>query len=238
MKVDYFLEKHNIKLSEWALKAYKDGCAHMEKSKDPVGHGAWHVSELLYFLDKFLDENEEVEKKDINFDILMSAIAWHDVWKSRKKQTFNLIIWIYQQYYEGIGSKKIFQKYANKSSLPQEESEEIAYAILNHCLAANKKKKRKTEIEKHLEACILYDIDSLSAWNIRKYKNLTKIFCHKDLTLKRPFFRHIIKYHYRTYSKDRPKDFYLRWTQKEFKLKKEKMLEWADNFLRINKIKV
>ncbi|MBD3238755.1 MAG: hypothetical protein GF332_03915 [Candidatus Moranbacteria bacterium] len=237
MKLNKLLKNHNIQLSKWSHKAYKEGLAQMKKSKDPT-HDAWHVQELVSFLNDFLNEETNNTKQKINFNILIPSIAWHDVWKSRRKQRFNPIAWFYHRYYEGHGSKKIFLNYANINKLPKKESNKIAFAIVKHAypIEGKKKYKQKANPKKHIEACLLYDLDYLDVWNINKYLYLSKRYLNQDLTFKYPIMRFVVKNHYKLYSKDKPQYFLLPWTQKKFETKRKEVLNWAKEVLKANNI--
>ena len=82
----------------------------MKKSKDPQ-HSINHINAIFDDLDKFIQE----EKVNINYSILLPAICWHDVWKSKKEQSSNLLFYIVEQFYDGYGSKLIFNKFPDFS---------------------------------------------------------------------------------------------------------------------------
>ena len=131
MKFEEFLTKYEIKLKPNIKKVCEDGINEMKKSKDPA-HDDVHVFDVLGILDLFLQNSQEIDTEDIDFRILLPSIFWHDVWKSRRCQTKNLLKFQFEQIWDGIGSAKIFKAYSKNIELSKHNIEEILFAIRYH----------------------------------------------------------------------------------------------------------
>lgn len=141
----------------------------MGKSDDPM-HDIHHVSSMLNNLSVWLKSQEGMRIRPyINFDILILSICWHDTWKASKKSP-NLLNIIYYQLYEGIGSSKLFKKYAH--DLDDEVIDKVSYAIRKH--SQFQILPRKT-----LESKILRDLDLIEMWDHERLKrSKEKFFLH------------------------------------------------------------
>lgn len=158
MYIEKFLSNHpDIKLSPKILKLCTEGERLMSQSPDPI-HDHHHIGRILRQLDRFLKSHT----KRPDFEILLPAICWHDVWKG-KRQSLNPVKLFYHQLYEGIGSWRIFQKH--RANLPAGLAAQIGYAIRKH-----------SQFQffplKTFEAKILRDLDDLDIVSAKRLRPL------------------------------------------------------------------
>jgi len=139
----------------------------MSNSKDP-GHGVEHINNLLGETDQFFKSTGN--KFKIDKEILVLAVYWHDVWKSQIKPNWGNYLFL--QLYEGLGSMFMFKTYARSVDLAPETIQSVSYAIRKH--SAIQGLRAKT-----LEAQLLWDVDTLDAWNTQRtcsaFRNLGRI---------------------------------------------------------------
>ena len=172
MNLKDLVKIHNIQLSDDTLKLCGDALNIMRQSKDPL-HDVIHVEDILGLLSKFLKRSNEVATSDINFEILIPSICWHDVWKSYRKQTTNLFKFRLEQFWDGIGSARIFSNHVKNSNFPKFLSDEIYFSVLHH--GGFFSNFIKSNIKNgHLEAEILVDLDSLDFWSMKRVKYAEK----------------------------------------------------------------
>lgn len=161
MYIDNFLHNHpHIKISKNALMLCRVGEQKMALSVDPL-HDDNHIGRLLNNLKYFLKSHQNYHK--INFEILLLAICWHDVWKA-ERHTLNLLKLVYYQAYEGIGSLLIFSKHA-LGLIPNDIIAEVNYAIRKHA-------QFQLFPLSSLESKILKDIDDLDMLNAQRMSYL------------------------------------------------------------------
>jgi|WetSurMetagenome_2_1015567.scaffolds.fasta_scaffold243516_2 hypothetical protein len=131
----------------------------MSNSKDP-DHGVEHINNLLGETDQFFKSTGN--KFKIDKEILVLAVYWHDVWKSRIKPSRGNYLFL--QLYDGLGSMFMFKTYARSVDLAPETIQSVSYAIRKH--SAIQGLRAKT-----LEAQLLWDVDTLDAWNMQRTRN-------------------------------------------------------------------
>jgi hypothetical protein len=150
--VDY-LEKNKIELKLELLTLCDNALIRMSNSPDPL-HDSAHVNNILNDLENFIREDDTVEQKHLNFNVLITAICWHDVWKSTKKQTLNLFNMIFEQLWDGMGSMKLFNDAGKKMGIDLETINKIKFCIKSHTDFYLGKRKS-------IESRILFDLDNL-----------------------------------------------------------------------------
>lgn len=228
MKFEEFLTKYEIKLKPNIKKVCEDGINEMKKSKDPA-HDDVHVFDVLGILDLFLQNSQEIDTEDIDFRILLPSIFWHDVWKSRRCQTKNLLKFQFEQIWDGIGSAKIFKAYSKNIELSKHNIEEILFAIRYHGGFYRKLLKS----DHSLESKILCDMDRLGFWSMerleyiqRKYLDFNGKFCNpKYLPLAIWVLKKLAK---------RRESYFFKWSEDEFNRRKEAMFEKGYEIMRKN----
>lgn len=145
------------------VKAMLDkAVAFMTNTKDP-SHGIHHVNHLLRDIHRFF--NSTGNQFNMDKEILLLAVYWHDVWKAQHKP--NAGNYLFQQLYEGLGSMFMFRKYASLVGLSPGITRPVSYAIRKH--SAFQRLPAKT-----LEAQLLWDVDTLDIWNLQRVQAIFK----------------------------------------------------------------
>ncbi len=187
----------DIRTSSQKIKLMLDKAVEfMTSTKDP-GHGMAHIQNLVHETDRFFQYTGN--RFDINRDVLLLALYWHDVWKSQIQPNWRNFLFL--QLYDGLGSMFMFKSYARSLELAPETIRSVSYAIRKH--SAIQGVRAKT-----LEAQLLWDVDTLDLWNIQRvrttFRNLGRI--HMSA------FDTYIRYMKRTGSR-----LYFEWTRNEVK---------------------
>jgi len=183
--------------------------------KGNVLHSETHIFRLLDNLDQFLEEEKFIDKKEINFDVLLSAICWHDVWRA-KREPYNFLKWLLEMLWEGIGSMLIFRKRAKEVGLSPELIREVGYAIRKHS-------DFQIFPKRTLESRILVDLDILDGWSLEKLEFLKKHYLSEDNIYWAPFrfgkfyFDHVM-------SRTTTKIFSYQWSRSEFNKRRKAYL--------------
>lgn len=163
MNLSEFLYRQNLALESAVFSFCQEGIEMMAESLDPF-HTEKHIFRILDILDSFLRENDQVLKSQIDFEVLLTAICWHDVWKSRRFPAF----WLrgaWQAFWEGLGSRRIFVKEARENGLEKEIVKPVRYAIRKHSTF-------QITSPKTLEAKILKDVDNLEFWSLERLRDV------------------------------------------------------------------
>lgn len=164
MQLEEFISRRKIVLSEEVASLCKKGIDLMGASLDP-NHNEEHLFGIFSDLDRFLDEEPQVKDTDLDFEILLLAICWHDVWRSRRPQTASRIVVILERLWEAKGSVRIFKKMAREVSLSKKLTDPVSYAIGKH--AGWQLLPLDT-----CEARILWDMDHLEEWSLPRLEKL------------------------------------------------------------------
>src|SRR3989344_821469 len=80
ISLEELVNRHALEITPKALNFSKKGYIRMESSRDPT-HSAQHIDRLIFYLNGFLTAHPE-HIKSINFNELLIALTWHDVWKT------------------------------------------------------------------------------------------------------------------------------------------------------------
>ncbi|MBT4351045.1 hypothetical protein HOD20_00820 [archaeon] len=222
MELNEFISKNNIDLDKKFKKLCLEGINIMKKSKDPQ-HSINHINAIFDDLDKFIQE----EKVNINYSILLPAICWHDVWKSKKEQSSNLLFYIVEQFYDGYGSKLIFNKKVLKYKLNNKLQKKIAYSIHKHSLAASPFfKKFELLFPIHYKECkILRDLDTLYSWSPNAIDTFEKAYLYGS----NPKGAYMIGVYWykKVLQKTNENQFYYNWSRNEFNKRKDEIKKRA-----------
>jgi len=181
----------------------------MANTKD-LNHGMDHLNNLIRNANRFFKSTGD--KFNIDHDIFRLALYWHDVWKSQNKPTAGN--YLFQQLYEGLGSMFMFKTYAGLVGLSPSITNAVSYAIRKH--SAVQMRQAKT-----LEAQLLWDIDTLDVWNVKRVQS---IFKNLKLTNISIFDSYIL------YMKNVGFHLNFEWTRNEVKKKKPVFLETMSQF--------
>jgi hypothetical protein len=136
----------------------------MTITKDP-GHGIDHVNNLLRDVNRFFKSMGNTF--DIDKEVLLLALYWHDVWKSQNKPTMSNFL--FHQLYEGLGSMFMFKRYAGVVDLSPGITRRVSYAIRKHSAV-------QIRPASTLEARLLWDVDTLDLWNFQRIQTVFNNF--------------------------------------------------------------
>ncbi|MEK7532413.1 MAG: hypothetical protein AAB579_02315 [Patescibacteria group bacterium] len=232
MKLDELINKHKLNISKEIKDLCELGIEHMTQSVDPL-HDQKHVFNLHELLDKFLTHEKSVSKTAINFDVLLPAIAWHDIWKSRRPQTYSMRKYVYEQIIEGRGSVKLFRKHTKSLAIPNDIYKKIQYCIYYHPPVSDRVKHRKKFRPDKLEAHLLKDIDALAFWSWNRADHFKATYCNDSGVFHNPRMLQICQWIY----KKSPKHldhYYFDWSRKEYEKRSTKMMKEAKRIIDIN----
>lgn len=231
MTLSDFLNKNKIKLSLTSLSLCNQALNIMNDSKDPL-HDLNHVKRILDYLHQFL-KNEARVKKDLNFEVLILSICWHDTWKSERFSN-NIIAFLFHNFWEGIGSMRLFGKVAKKAKLDKNISKKVKYAIRKH--HSFQIRKRKT-----LEAKILMDLDVLDVWSMERLKVIEKML--SEFKIGSRILKLVIFYYKRYMLKKDETRLNFKWSRKEFKKRKtlytkevQRLIKEQQNYLTLQRL--
>jgi hypothetical protein len=143
-------------------------------------HGMEHINNLLRETNRFFTSNEN--KFDIDREVLLLALYWHDVWKSQIKPNWRNYLFL--QLYDGLGSMFMFKNYARKVSLSPEMIHSVSYAIRKHSTFQGFP--RKT-----LEAKLLWDVDTLDIWNFQRTRTVFQDLGSSNITALDSYLRYL-----------------------------------------------
>ncbi len=213
-KLGQFLKNERIiipgEVKDWCAK----GIEITTESKDPL-HDNKHVESILDNLSELLREEKEIDRDKIDFSVLLLAICWHDVWKSKRFPS-NIFKLIYHYFGEGWGSRGIFLKAVKDVELLENIAREVGYAIRKHPGQQFLK-------HKSIESKLLWDLDTLEGWNIKRLTDLLDndylvkaIMSNNKKLLKIGMF-----YYKRVMKRERKKKLYFEWSKEEFRQRRE-----------------
>lgn len=161
MQLEEFAQKNKLSLNPIVLKLCGRAMEMMKKSRD-VLHDINHIQRMVDFLDGFINSNENQKfSSQIDFDVLLSSIAWHDTWKYRKHP----IRWYLLNFnnWEEKGASRWFEKAARQLSLDSQYMSRIAHELRNHG--------DETVVRPHkgsLEGKLLWDLDTLDIASLER----------------------------------------------------------------------
>jgi len=188
----------------------------MANTKDPL-HDCEHVYRILRDLPALL----EYEHLNVNLEVLLLSICWHDTWKATRFPTTIASV-SFDQYWDGYGSARIFKKASATAKLEASTTAAVAYAIREH----GRIKFFKTRT---LEAKALQDLDSLDEWSLVRIEPMKKKYLTNQpnlrlIRLAKYYFDHFMK-------KQTDKKFWFGWSKTEFKKRKLAYTKEVDRLL-------
>lgn len=209
MQFREFLQKNNIVLPKTIKSICTDGLKLMKKSVDPL-HKEDHIFRILDSLDSLLKYNSKI-KKEIDFDVLLPAICWHDIWRSQKFYNTK-ITFLYATLFDGLRSAKLFKKNAKNLLIDKTLIKQISYTIRKH--SAIQLLPYST-----LTSKILKELDLLDEWSIERLNIIendylkTQLISPRVIKIAKFYFDHFMM-------KSHQSIFCLPWTQNEFEYRK------------------
>jgi hypothetical protein len=162
MTLKKLIQKNHINLIPDVKSACEEGIKRMLKSPDPL-HNHRHIQNMLKDLDIMLSEDREIIWEKVNFNILLLAITWHDIWKSQRLPKSRKKL-VYHWFAEGIGSMRLFSKETKKYHLNPTISRKVRYAIRKHSTFQFLPKRT-------VESKILKSLDELEDFSIDRFKD-------------------------------------------------------------------
>jgi hypothetical protein len=180
------------------IKITKIGLKFTQNSLDPV-HDLGHLYRMMGSYFQFKKSNEN-PKLNISDRVMVHSIVWHDVWKTLRRQSFKGVKLISDEIYEGIGSMRIFARYAKKLHLDAPLIKKVKYAIRKHATISILPRSTR-------ESRLLNDLDELDFWNVKRLKLGIQNYRYRYLAAQK-YFKYRLK-----------KAFYYPWTQTKFERK-------------------
>lgn len=214
-----FIKKYKIEIPQSSLELCKKGLEKMEESIDPA-HNQEHVENILDNLDKFL-ESGEIKGGKINFEILLVAICWHDVWKSTRMPDDVRSVFI-NQIWDGWGSARIFKKEVKLNKEERKKLKKVFWIIGNH----PRDMTIRVPFRIYLETKILRDVDRLERWNLQRHTDFfKKLVTARDIASQK-WIKWLIKFYREKYAlwSDSEKKYYYKWSKAEFKKRRDRYL--------------
>ncbi len=233
MKLEEFINKYQITLTDKMRKVCADGLARMQRGLDHV-HNETHVEDIIGLLDTFFQSSDEVKFEQIDFNILLPAICWHDVWKAKRQPAGNLLKLKFEQYWDGIGSALIFTRYARREKTAKSLAREIRFAILHHGSLLFNLSKSRWQKQPHLEARLVDDLDSLDFWSMKRLKYAESKYLDQDDKFLNPKLIPFINWAYDKFSK-KITSFSFQWSKEEYIRRKDAVLKRAKEVIKKNK---
>jgi hypothetical protein len=178
----------DIRASSQKIKILLDKAVEFMTNTRDSSHGMEHINNLLRETNRFFKSTEN--KFDIDREILLLALYWHDVWKSQIRPSWRNYFFL--QFYDGLGSMLMFKNYASKVSLPPEMIRSVSYTIRKH--SAFQGLPRKT-----LEAKLLWDVDTLDIWNFQRTQAVFQDLGASNPTALDSYIRYIKKAGFKLY---------------------------------------
>jgi hypothetical protein len=187
----------DMRISSQQIKIMLDQAVQfMKNSKDP-SHGMEHINNLLKVTNRFF--NSTGDKFNIDRDVMILALYWHDVWKSQIQPNWRNYLFL--QLFEGLGSMSMFKRYANMVNLSPEMTYSVSYAIRKHSAVQGIRAKT-------LEAQLLWDVDTLDAWNTQRTRTVFRNLKWDNVSALDSYIRYMKKAGFH---------LYFEWTRNEVK---------------------
>jgi len=225
MKLHEFLSENKIKLESDLLNLCEDGINIMRESIDD-SHNHNHVYRLFDFAHNLINaEGEDVSEK-LNFDIFVPAICWHDTWKAGRFTNDSLKVFIFDQYWDGLGSARKFSKHI-KTYYPTMDAKlykEIKYSVRQHGGLS-----KSLFGVKNIETKVLCDIDTLDLWSMKRIKSMADKYLNHEHVNKRS--RGIVRYYVKKYLKVDDDKFHFDWSKSEYLKKIKPILNEVEKIL-------
>jgi hypothetical protein len=131
MQLEEFILRREVVLSKKVVSLCNKGVDLARISLDP-NHNEEHLFRIFSDLDRFLEEESQAQDVGLDFETLLLAICWHDVWRFTKPQTANKVILLLEYLWEAKGSIRKSKKMAQKVGLSKKLTDSVAYTIGKH----------------------------------------------------------------------------------------------------------
>jgi hypothetical protein len=187
----------DLQVSSQKIKILLDQAVQFMTNSQHPGHGMEHINNLLQETNRFFKSTGD--KFNIDRDVLILALYWHDVWKSQIKPNWGNYLFL--QLFEGLGSMFMFKKYASKVDLSPEMTHSVSYVIRKHSAVQGIRAKT-------LEAQLLWDVDTLDAWNTQRTRTVFRHLGWDNVSALDSYIRYMRKAGFH---------LYFEWTRNEVK---------------------
>jgi hypothetical protein len=178
----------DIRASSQKIKILLDKAVEFMTNTRDASHGMDHINRLLQETNRFFKSTEN--KFEVDREVLLLALYWHDVWKSQIKPNWGNYLFL--QLYDGLGSMLMFKKYARMVSLPPEMIRSVSYAIRKHSTFQGLPRKS-------MEAKLLWDMDTLDIWNSQRTQAVFEDLGSINITAFDSYIRYMKKAGFRLY---------------------------------------
>lgn len=223
MKLPELLVKHNISISNDVRHHCELGIEIMKDAQD-LSHSDSHIYRIFRDLDLFLCENKEIKKNEIDFEALLLAICWHDVWRS-KKLTTNILRGAYVLFWDGRGSVKMYKRHNKKIPLSKKLSASVIHAIKKHAFFQIKK-------PKSLEAKILKDLDQLELFSTERVREIAETY-YQNNKYDGDGFAQSLEFFFNRFLKAYPtKNFFFLWSQEMYITRRQSFIEFVAEYIK------
>lgn len=159
MTLQEFLDQNNIRIDHEIFQLCMEAIEKMEKSQDVI-HDHKHIYRILDSLTGFISSSENVRLvREIDFNVLLPAIAWHDVWKYDKNPFLWFPVTLTSLLFYNIenpAAARLFLKTARKMKIDESLSRKIFEELKRHGGKLSRLGSNKT-----LEGKIFLDLDVL-----------------------------------------------------------------------------
>ncbi|MFH0792322.1 MAG: hypothetical protein V1905_03860 [bacterium] len=213
MNLNDFLVRNQLNISEAAGRICEQGIEMMRDSID-ILHNSNHVYRMFGDLEHFIRDQPHI-RKEINLDVLLMSIVWHDVWRT-SRFPFTVRSLLIDRLWEGIGSGGLFTRMARNSGLNQNTIKAVSYNIRKHAGV-------QFWPAKTIESQVLKDLDQLDEWSFERVKPLREKYPNigvvdfRLVKLAQFYFDHFL-------IKKNITKFYFQWSQQEFINRREVFL--------------
>jgi hypothetical protein len=205
-----FARDNGFVMGSNVIEACNYASVEMQESRDPL-HNFGHVVALMKDLQQFINEDKTMKWDKIDMEAVVLAIYWHDVWKS-KRFSKSIKTMVAHNMYEGIGSMRIFGRYAKQFQLDKELTKKVRYAIRKHSALQFLPKKS-------VESKILIDLDNLQQWSVERLKIMIELFGGIGAINPR-LFKMADLYFRRWTLRITEKKYYFEWSKKQMRKRK------------------
>ncbi|MBU0731791.1 hypothetical protein KKC88_02825 [Patescibacteria group bacterium] len=235
MEIEELIKKHNIIIENHALELYEEGLRRMKNSEDPL-HADEHVGDIFGNLDEFLRKEKSIRNSEINFSVLLPAIAWHDTWKATRPQTKNLVKYRYEQIWDGIGSARVLTEFVQDKKIDKQLTDRIVRSVYYHTQVPDQLRRKSEDYYENdldLETKILRDMDGLDMWSMKRIHLAEAEHCDEEGVFRDRKMFFIARWVYNAMDK-KTMIFHFDWPKQEYLKRKKILLDYSRDILDAN----
>lgn len=227
MTLREFIAKHKVDIDQQFLDIAVDGLERMKKS-GLSDHNEKHIYDIFGDLEEMIERVGMEKFENIDWNVFLPALCWHDAWKATRKTTKNLLLFKWEQLWDGKGSQLLFRKYLRKKRIRGLKATKISDTIYFHA-PIRQFFWRKKERWAWSEGKLLRDLDGLQIWNMKRYLRMKQEHINEDYTFKNPRYLKLGKWIYKKFMKSHEdKYLFYAWTREVFDIRKHAVLKEAE----------